>query len=313
MGDDTSRPDPVRARTVNVIGRQALVREQGGHRFGDFYHRAMQVSWPQFFAGAATIFLSLNSLFALAYVLGEQPVANVRPGSVVDLFFFSVETLATVGFGDMHPQTTYGHIIATMEIFTGMSFIAVMTGLIFTRFSRPQARLVFARNPVVGQHDGQQTLMIRVANTRANMLSNATAQLWLVRNERAAEGGMFRRFHRLALHRQENPVFVLSWTLLHAIDQASPVYGQTAQELAAADAIFVLILSGLDENSMQELRARQMYDAGTVRWGHRYVDILAADSGEIRIDYAKFHEVVAEGEEPSLGVQGYPIDYSEGR
>jgi inward rectifier potassium channel len=284
---------------ARVEGREALAQDAGVRLFGDFYHRSMTVSWPWFFTGSAAVFLLLNSCFALVFAFGEAPVANTRPGSLVDLFFFSVETLATVGFGDMHPQTTYGHLVTTAEIFTGMSFLAVMTGLIFNRFSRPRARLVFARHPVVHRHDGHPTLMIRVANARANMISDAVAQLWLVRRERSAEGETFRRFHRLALTRHENPVFVLSWTLLHTIDRSSPMFGQSAEDLVACEAIFVLVLSGLDENAVQELRARRSYDASLIRWGHRYVDILGSDRrGEISINYARFHDVVAEAATP---------------
>jgi inward rectifier potassium channel len=288
----TSRPQGL--RTVNITELQNLTQSAGGPAFGDFYYRAMKASWPLFFTGAAAVFLILNSCFALLYALGENPIANARPGSLVDLFFFSVETLATVGFGDMHPQTTYAHVVATLQIFTGMSFLAVMTGLIFTRFSRPRARLLFANHPVVNQHEGQPTLMIRVANARANHISDAAAQLWLVLNERSAEGETFRRFHRLALVRQENPVFVLSWTLMHAIDPSSPVFGQSAEDLAASQAMFVLLLSGVDENAVQELRARRSYDASLIRWGHRYADIIKSDRGWVSINYAKFHDVVPE-------------------
>ena len=268
--------------------------DKGVPAFGDFYHRAMKASWPLFFTGSAAVFLILNSCFALLYVLGENPIANTRSGSLIDLFFFSVETLATVGFGDMHPQTTYAHIVATLEIFTGMSFLAVMTGLIFARFSRPRARLVFAHHPVVSRHEGQPTLMIRVANARANYISDAAAQLWLVRNERSAEGETYRRFRQLGLLRQENPVFVLSWTLMHVIDPSSPIFGQSAEDLAASEATFVLLLSGLDENAAQELRARRSYDASLIRWGYRYADIIQSDEGRVRINYARFHDVVRE-------------------
>jgi inward rectifier potassium channel len=303
---------PVRRfRTVDVAGRNILRREAGTRAFGDFYYQAMTVSWPGFFCGSAGIFLALNSCFALAYAMGDHPIANTRPGNFFDLFFFSVETLATVGFGDMHPQTTFAHVVATLEIFTGMSFLAVMTGLIFARFSRPRARLIFARHPVVTQHDGQPTLMMRVANARANVISDAAAQLWLVRTERSAEGTTLRRFHRLALHRQENPMFVLSWTLLHTIEPSSPVFGQSQEDLAESDTIFVLVLSGVDENAVQELRARHTYAATLIRWGHRYADILMADAaGRVRIDYRRFHDVVSEpskaadGDAPSVGDGG---------
>jgi inward rectifier potassium channel len=296
MVDERPTPQRPRLSTVDSIGRNLRFHDEGARAFGDFYHRAMKVRWPLFFAGSAGAFLAINCCFALAYTIGDSPIANARPGSFVDLFFFSVETLATVGFGDMHPQTTYAHLVATVEIFTGMSFLAVMTGLIFARFSRPRARLVFARYPVVNRHDGQSTLMIRVANARANMISDAAAQLWLVRTERTAEGATFRRFHRLALHRQENPMFILSWTLLHTIEPSSPVFGQSAEDLAACDAALVIVMSGLDENAVQELRARRQYDASLIRWGYRYADILAADSrGRVLIDYSRFHDVVAEG------------------
>lgn len=297
-------------RTVNIAGRNVLHREEGTRAFGDFYYQAMTVSWPRFFCGSAGVFLTLNSCFALVYAMGDHPIANTRPGSFFDLFFFSVETLATVGFGDMHPQTTYAHVVATLEIFTGMSFLAVMTGLIFARFSRPRARLIFARHPVVNRHDGQPTLMIRVANARANMISDAAAQLWLVRTERSAEGTTLRRFHRLALHRQENPVFVLSWTLLHTIEPSSPVFGQSPEDLAASDTVFVLVLNGVDENAVQELRARHIYDATQIRWGHRFTDILGSDAaGRVHIDYRRFHDVVSE---PSMASEGDAADDADG-
>ena len=283
------------APRVEVVGRNTLMRGEGARVFGDFYYRAMSVSWPRFFAGSAAIFLLVNSCFAVVYVLGDKPIANTRPESFADLFFFSVETLATVGFGDMHPQTTYAHIVATVEIFTGMSFLAVMTGLIFARFSRPRARLVFARHPVINRYEGQSTLMLRVANARANMISDARAQLWLVRNERTAEGVIFRRFHQLVLHRHENPVFALSWTLFHSIEPSSPVFGQSARDLAAAEAMLVVVVSGMDENAVQELHARHSYDSSLIRWEYRYADILMGDeAGRASIDYAKFHDIVPE-------------------
>jgi inward rectifier potassium channel len=298
MADE--KPAFERSRRANVVGRKVLSQDEGARALGDLYYRAMKVSWPWFFAASAAIFLAINGCFALVYVLGDNPIANARPGSFVDLFFFSVETLATVGFGDMHPQTSYAHTVTTVEIFTGMSFLAVMTGLIFARFSRPRARLVFAHHPIVGQHEGRPTLMIRVANARANMISDAAAQLWLLRTERTAEGQTFRRFHRLALHRHENPTFVLSWTLLHAIEPSSPLYGQTAEDLAASEVTLIMVLSGIDENATQILRARRSYDSSLIRWGYRYADILQADAtGRVNIDYSRFHDVVLEGEGPA--------------
>ena len=189
--------------------------------WNDLYHRSVTVYWPVFFGSAAAIFVTLNAVFAFFYWLGDRPIANVSDDLPLSLFYFSIETLATVGYGDMHPQTDYGHLVATVEIFTGMSFLAVMTGLVFARFSQPKARFVFARHSVVTTLNGQPTLMIRIANARHNTISQATARLWLFRLEHTKERDQLRRYYELKLFRQEHPMFSLSWTLVHIIDETS--------------------------------------------------------------------------------------------
>jgi inward rectifier potassium channel len=232
---------------------------------------------------------------AFLYWLGHEPIANAEGNGPLAYFYFSIETLATVGYGDMHPQSDYGHLIATVEIFTGMSFLAVMTGLIFARFSRPRARFVFANHAVVGRRDGRQTLMIRTANARHNAISRASARLWLIRAERSREGDELRRFYELALDRNEHPMFVLSWTLFHVIDKDSPLYGVTATDLEAGDALLVLNVGGLDDSSAQQLYARHIYSWRDIRWGYRYRDIASTSpQGQFMLDYTKFHDVVAE-------------------
>jgi inward rectifier potassium channel len=254
------------------------------------------VYWPVFFASAALLFVLLNAVFAGLYALGTEPVANVSGRhNVLELFYFSIETLATVGYGDMHPQTEYGHTIATVEIFTGMCFLAVMTGLIFARFSRPRARFVFASSAVITNHEGRPTLMIRMANARHNSISRATARLWVIRAETTKEGEQLRRFYELKLDRAEHPIFVLSWTLFHIIDKESPLFGATASDLADSDALLVLNVSGLDDSSAQQLYARHIYSWRDVRWQYRYRDIAGVSpTGRFLLDYTKFHDVVAE-------------------
>ena len=245
-----------------------------------------------FSPGFAGFFLALNSVFSLIYWLGDDPVANVKPGSLADLFFFSIETLATVGYGDMHPQTTYGHIVATAEIFTGMSIVAVMTGLVFARFSRPRSRILFADSPVIGLHDGALTFMVRIANARHNAMTEATAKLWFARREITAEGGRFRRFHQLPIDRDQNPLFALSWTLFHIIDERSVLLGADAESLRQSEASFIVTFNGIDEQSAQSIFARHSYDHDRVRWHHRYVDIIERDAAtnENHIYYDRFHE-----------------------
>ena len=191
----------------------------------------------------------------------------------------------------MHPQTSYGHLVATIEIFTGMSALAVMTGLVFARFSKPRARVLFASHPVIGLYEGRNALMLRMANARHNMVAEANARLWMTRVETTAEGQTMRRFHDLKLERAQNPVFALSWTIFHIIDATSPLHGQDAAALAQAQASFVVTLIGLDETSAQTVYARHDYEHHALRWNHGYVDILGQDeNGVAIIDYGRFHD-----------------------
>ncbi len=286
-----------RSHLVTIGQREIETHGLGTGFWSDLYHRSMTVHWPVFFASAAAIFVILNAAFAFVYWLGRDPIANVSPDLPLplNLFYFSIETLATVGYGDMHPQTNYGHIVATVEIFTGMSFLAVMTGLIFARFSRPKARFVFARHPVVTTYQGEPTLMIRIANARHNTISQATARLWLFRLENTKEREQFRRYYELKLERREHPMFSLSWTLLHLIDQSSAFYGMTADDFAAAEGALILNVDGVDDNSAQRLYARQIYGRHDIRWQHRYRDITSlSEQGRLVLDYSKFHDVVSE-------------------
>jgi inward rectifier potassium channel len=268
--------------------------------WSDLYHRSMTVYWPVFFGIAALIFVFLNAAFAFVYWLGDKPIANVSPDLPLpfSLFYFSIETLATVGYGDMHPQTNYGHLVATVEIFTGMCFLAVMTGLIFARFSRPKARFVFARYPVVTMYQGEPTLMIRIANARHNAISQATARLWLLRLENTKEREQFRRYYELKLDRREHPMFSLSWTLLHIIDKTSAFHGLTPDDFADAEGALILNVDGVDDNSAQRLYARQIYSRQDIRWQHRYRDITSLSAkGRLVLDYTKFDDVVPEARE----------------
>lgn len=192
------------------------------------------VRWPTFFAVLALLFLLLNTLFATLYMLGAAPIANHFPEGFGGAFFFSVETLATVGYGDMHPQTVYVHWIATLEIFVGISSIALATGLIFARFSRPDAKIIFARYAIVRPLEGQMTLMVRAANGRQNVIAEARARLRILRQETTVEGYMLRKLHDLTLVRDQHPVFKLGWSLMHFIDESSPCSAKPPKHSRAA-------------------------------------------------------------------------------
>src|SRR5512140_1675953 len=224
--DRTAKP-----RIVRLGGREVIAEGLHLSFWADISHRCMTASWPAFIGGAALVFVAFNAVFASLYWIGNQPISNVPGGAYIDYLYFSIETLSTAGYGDMHPQTHYGHFIAAVELFTGIFSMSVMTGLVFARFSRPRARLLFANNPVISGHEGKPTLMLRLANERHNIISNATARLWVFKDIVSMEGQSFRRFYELALIRNESPALALSWTLFHVVGEASPLYGLDAAGL----------------------------------------------------------------------------------
>jgi inward rectifier potassium channel len=203
-----------------------------------------------------------------------------------------VETLATVGYGDMHPQTLYGHVVAMIEIFVGLMMLAVITGIMFARFSRPKARFMFAKLAVVRPIDGRLTLMFRAANARQNVVQEASAMLRMLRDDVTPEGYRLRRIVDLPLVRSQHPVFLLGWNLMHIIDEASPLRSESAASLAARQATFILSLTGTDETTGQVLMARAEYPSEAIRWNEAFQDILEVQpDGSLHIDYSKFDEV----------------------
>jgi inward rectifier potassium channel len=291
--DKSTRERTSKTRVVRLFNREVIVAE-GLHLnfWADISHRCMTASWPVFIAGAVLVFIAFNAVFAVFYWIGHQPISNVPGGAYIDYLYFSIETLSTAGYGDMHPDTHYGHFIATVELFTGIFSMSLMTGLIFARFARPNARLLFADNPVISSNEGKPTLMIRLANERHNIIGNATARLWLLRNELSLEGRSFRRFYELPLLRSEHPALALSWTLYHVLDEQSPLYGLNADDLDAAKVSLMVVVSGYDVVAAQTVHARRPYDHSDIRFGHRYADIIDTSDGRLKIDYGRFHDTI---------------------
>jgi inward rectifier potassium channel len=277
---------------IVVLGdREVIAKGLRLNFWADISHRCMTASWPAFIAGAVLVFVGFNAVFAILYWIGDQPISNVPGDRYIDYLYFSIETLSTAGYGDMHPQTHYGHFVAAVELFTGIFSMSLMTGLIFARFSRPNARLLFADHPVISSHDGKPTLMVRFANERHNVIGNATARLWMLKNIVSTEGQSLRRFYELPLVRNEHPALALSWTLYHVLDEESPLYGLNAEDLEAASVSLMVVVSGYDVVAAQTVHARKSYDHFDIRFGQRYADILdTSEDGRLRIDYGKFHE-----------------------
>ena len=275
------------------VGQRVILAE-GIRRvvFQDLFHYFMTITWPQLFATFAGFFLAFDTLFGLFYYLVPGCIANLNPPGFAGAFFFSVETLATVGYGDMHPQTVYGHTIAMVEIFVGLMSLAVITGLMFARFSRPRARFLFSKTLVVRPIDGRRTLVLRAANLRLNVVQDASARLYMTRNEVTQEGFRIRRVVDLPLLRSTQPMFNLGWTIMHVLDGTSPLSSETADSLRKCEASFVLNMSGTDESTGQTLTTRAEYSDRDIHWNAAFRDILVEDAdGVLHIDYAKFDEV----------------------
>lgn len=286
------------ARANSRFDRSQVTRIGASRQhWSDAYHKMLTLSWPRFFALIVGIYLLVNLMFAGAFFLVPGSVLNTRPGSFVDVFFFSIETLATVGYGVMSPATTYGHIIASIEILTGMLVIAVLTGLLFARFSRPTARVLFSRVVVVTTFNGNLTLMLRAGNERNNLILEATVHMSLIRKERTKEGETFYRVYDLKLDRERSSAFALSWTVMHRIDENSPFFGKTNNDLLQEEATLNVAISGLDETLNDTVHARQTYNPEDIIFGSHFADILfERESGRWSIDFGKFHDVM-----PDLG------------
>jgi inward rectifier potassium channel len=259
----------------------------------DVYHTLLSMGWGWFFALLGAVYIGFNVVFALLFLLQPGSIVDAHPGSFGDAFFFSVQTMATVGYGDMRPASLYSNLLVVFEIMVGMAWLAVATGLIFARFSRPTARVLFSRIAVVTSYEGKPTLMFRAANTRRTQILEANVSVMLMRDEVTSDGHPMRRFYDLALSRAHTPMFILTWQVMHPIDAASPLYGETSQSLIDKNATIVVTVSGVEETFSQVVNGRWSYQADEIRWNERFVDILSwAPDGRRLINYHLFHDTI---------------------
>ena len=290
-------PEGGDARPARLIARetadQTLALGLRRPWFGDLYHFTLRISWCSFLLGGVFFYILANAGFALLYLVQPGAIANSRPGSFASAFFFSVQTMASIGYGQMYPATLYANLIMTLEAASGLLILALATGLVFARFSRPTARVLFSRVAVIGPHNGRPTLSLRLANQRRNQILQAEVAATLVRDERTEEGVLIRRFYDLNLARTRSPVFALTFTVMHEIDKDSPLYGAAPASLEAENVEFVVTASGIDETIAQHVHARTSYLPHEILWDHRFVDVIGwTDDGRRVIDYRRFHDTV---------------------
>jgi inward rectifier potassium channel len=281
MSGDKGVQPPLRkrhaARPVRVAGLDLFTTGASGFDLRDPYHFIATMSWPVFFLCLVVSELLINSGFALLYIAVPGSIANVPAGSFIDAFFFSIETLATVGYGTMVPATRYGHVISAVEIICGIVYTAVVTGVIFIRFSKPKAKIVYAERPVVANHNGVPTLMIRIANGRTHMLTDASVRLSALIMESTPEGQQFRRLQGLELSLSHFPLFALTWTLMHKIDVKSPLHGLSADTLTRDSVRLMLSLEARDPALSVQVHDLKSYPAEAIAFGMRYSDAVSWD------------------------------------
>jgi inward rectifier potassium channel len=259
----------------------------------DPYHLFLTIPWVGFAVIITVAYFAINSLFALAYLAGGNCLENAQPGSFADAFFFSVQTLGSIGYGAMHPTTFYANCVVTCEAIISLLLIAVVTGLAFARFSRPQAKVIFSNEAVITKYNGVPTLMFRIANERQNMIIEAQLQVYLLVDEITQEGHFMRRFHELKMMRSRTPALSLTWTPMHSIDASSPLFGHSAESLAQLNAQIQAAITGIDEAVSYTISARHNYASPEILYHHRFVDIVVPQpNGDRHIDYRYFHAVV---------------------
>jgi len=291
-----------RPKRVRRPGTDYQVRILGDHPrpLLDFYHWMMRLSWTQTLLSIAAAFVLANTVFALGFV-ATGGIAH-SDGTFADAFFFSVQTMGTIGYGAMYPETRAANLMVAAESVIGLTLTALATGLVFAKFSRPTARVVFTKQAVIAPVNGVPTLMFRLGNERGNHIVDAKIHVILLRTEQLAEGGTFYRMLDLKLARHRSLSLSRSWSVQHSIDASSPLHGMSPELLEAQEAEVQILLVGLDDTSMQTIHASHRYFAEDIVWGARHADILSeSESGDMTLDLRKFHDTV-----PSNPTAGFP-------
>ncbi len=262
------------------------------------YHATLTMPWWQFFGIVSGLYLLVNAAFAAAYLacgpgaLGSE-TAGMENHTYLRAFFFSVQTLSTIGYGHVVPIGTAANALVTLESLVGLLGFAIVTGLLFARFSRPTAKMLFSRHAVIAPYQNITALEFRVANARSNELIEVSAKVLVSRFEET-DGARTRRYYPLQLERSSVVFLPLTWTVVHPIDTASPLYGETEQSLRSSQTEFLVLLSGFDETFSATVHTRTSFVPSEVRWGCRFASAFVlgkAHGKKVAVDMRQFDEI----------------------
>jgi inward rectifier potassium channel len=285
--------DPIAAEFVVIGGKD--------HPLRDVYHFLMRASWSTAILLVVLVFVTVNCLFGAAYVIFGG-IAGARPHSLSDAFFFSVQTLGTLGYGAMYPETFIAHVLVTVEVLTGVFMLALVTGFTFAKFSNVRARIQFAKFAVLSPFNGVPTLMFRLGNERSSRVIDPHVHATLTRTEHTKEGVVFYRVLNLTLERSRSQNLLRSWTIFHPITPQSPLYGATPESLEKDESEITVLVVGLDETSSQTIHAQERYLHQQIRWGERHADLLSElPDGRLQVDLSQFHRTL-----PTVPIEGFP-------
>ncbi len=296
MSRRSQRAEQVRAPIAVDSMPQIEAVGQRVDLFDDFYHSVLESSWRRFLAGVCGVYLSANAIFAGLYMVEPGSIGEAS-GDFSDAFFFSVQTMSTIGYGNMVPATRFADILVTVEALFGTLLVAMLTGITFARFARPTAKVLFSEKMVITRRDGVRYLMVRMANWRHNNVVEADLRMFILRSSRTSEGEQLRIPVELELVRSRTAVFWMSWTAVHRVDENSPFHSAESFARLRADGTGVyLFFSGVDQTISTRIHASYSYSLDDIIDGARFVDIISrrADGAQV-INYRNFHRTTTEG------------------
>jgi inward rectifier potassium channel len=278
-------------KLINQDGTPTL-RTEGLRRevFSDLYHHFLRKSWWQFLIIILSLFISVNLIFTFFYFECDG-IQNAH--NKLDYFFFSVQTLSTIGYGFMYPTNLCSHVLIVTQSFLGLLFLSFLTGLVFAKFSLPRAKILFTKNALVCYEKDDLTFKFRMTNKRANQIVDARIKGVMLKLEKMADGSLFRRIHDMKLVRNEIPMFSLSFTVQHIIEENSPFYQETHESLVQKEALVIITITGLDETMSQMVSTRHSYNFDEIIWGAQFKDVLLRDeNGELYFNFHNFDEII---------------------
>lgn len=261
--------------------------------FKDIYHLVLAATWFEFFLVNTTLYLCMNMFFATLYMWGGDNILNAGVGSYWDAFVFSFQTSTTIGYGHYIPANAYADAIVILDTLSGIIFVAITTGLAFAKFSRPTANVLFSERCVIHKYEGKKTLFFRVANARDSHIADATIDASIIMAEKSQEGVTMQRIRDLKLVRSKSPIFALSWTVMHIIDETSPLLTLTWEDLVERNVRIVISLTGIDDWSSQLVHSTHLYKYEEIVYNMKFADILIDNHDDsITMDYSRFNELV---------------------